>query len=221
MGTHFIPTREAELNPWLGNFCGKIAAGPATYDLTVSDGMTLTHAYDAWHAAYTAAIDPGTRTRPTVNEKNRQRRAIIALVRGYASTIRVNPNVSNELKLNLGLHVRAAAATAISTPATYPMLSVTELRRGTQDLRIIDSSAPTRRAKPAGTVGLLIFRHIGDGPARTPQQAQFLAFATRTEFTAEFAHADNGKTATYFARWTNFRGEMGPWSTAVSMPIAA
>ena len=33
--------------------------------------------------------------------------------------------------------------------------------------------------------------------------------------------ADRGKFATYFARWTNARGEMGPWSNPVSACIAA
>ncbi len=30
-----------------------------------------------------------------------------------------------------------------------------------------------------------------------------------------------GKFATYFARWTNFKGELGPWSAPVTMQIAA
>lgn len=221
MGTHFIPTREGDLDTWLENFCGKIAATPAAYGLSAGDGTTLTHAYSAWHTAFTAAVNPGTRTRPTVTEKNQQRRAVVALVRGFASTIRVNTTVSNELKIGLGLHIRDEKPAAIPAPATFPLLSVAELGRGTQDLRIADSSSPTRRAKPAGTAGLLIFRHIGDGPVAAPTECTFLAFATRTEYTARFTPADNGKTATYFARWTNFRGEMGPWSPAASMPIAA
>lgn len=36
-----------------------------------------------------------------------------------------------------------------------------------------------------------------------------------------FTAADRGKTATYFARWVNAKGEPGPWSQALSIAIAA
>lgn len=221
MGAHFIPTREGDLDRWLKNFAAKVAADPAAYHLTAADGLALTGAYDAWHAAYTAATSPATRTRPAVAEKNERRRAAVALVRRIAAEVRADDGVSSELKIGLGLIVRGGKPAPIPPPETFPLLSIIELGRGTQDLRIADSQSPTRRAKPAGTSGLLIFRHVGDGPAATPAQCTFLALATRTEYTARFTPADNGKTATYFARWTNFRGEPGPWSPAATMPIAA
>ena len=68
---------------------------------------------------------------------------------------------------------------------------------------------------------MLLFRAIGTTPATDPAQCGFLSFVSKTEFVASFDSADNGKTATYFARWTNSKGEMGPWSPAASMPIAA
>jgi hypothetical protein len=36
-----------------------------------------------------------------------------------------------------------------------------------------------------------------------------------------FTAADNGKLATYFARWQNRRGETGPWSSAATFTIVA
>jgi hypothetical protein len=54
-----------------------------------------------------------------------------------------------------------------------------------------------------------------------PRRAQFLAFTGKTDFSCAFAPADHGKTATYFARWTNAKGDMGPWSLPLPVSIAA
>jgi hypothetical protein len=66
-----------------------------------------------------------------------------------------------------------------------------------------------------------VFRAVSTGPVADPEQARFLGFVTKAEFESDFSPADNGKTATYFARWTNAKGEMGPWSPPASLPIAA
>ena len=107
------------------------------------------------------------------------------------------------------------------TPCVYPMLGVTGMGVGIQDLHANDQATPDRRAKPAGTAGLLLFRAVGTAAATDPSQCSFLSFVSKTEFKSHFTSADNGKTATYFARWTNSKGEVGPWSPAASMPIAA
>jgi hypothetical protein len=215
------PTADGPLDAWANNFKTLIAASPTTYGLVIADGTALTNAFNSWHTAYLAAINPTTRTRATVEAKNVQKVNILAVVRGYAATIRVNRAISNELKIGLGLHVRDAAPTPVPPPSTQPLLTITEPMRGVQDLRARDSASPDRRAKPAGTAGMLLFRAIGPVAATDSADAPFLAFAGKTDLAFTFDAADNGKIATYFARWTNTKGEMGPWSPAVSMPIAA
>jgi hypothetical protein len=95
------------------------------------------------------------------------------------------------------------------------------MRTGFHQLRAEDPFAQHRRAKPPGVASVIIFRAVGDEPVRSPQNAAYLTLATRTAFTSTFTRADHGKTATYFARWINTKGEAGPWSLPMTAPVAA
>ncbi len=221
MGASYIPARDADLDTWLLNFKTLIAANPTTYGLVAADATAITNAFNSWHTAFLAATNPGTRTMATVATKNLQKANVLGVVRGYAATIRVNKAVSGELKIGLGLHVSDGQPTPIPPPSTYPLLTIKGIGQGQQDLRAADQDSPTRRAKPAGATGLLLFRIVGTGPVSEPSTAEFLSFVSRAAYTSTFAPTDNGKVATYFARWTNSKGEVGPWSPPASMPIAA
>jgi hypothetical protein len=221
MGSSYIPTRDPALDTWVLNFKTLIAANPTNYGLVVGDATAITTAYTSWHTAYLAASNPTTRTQATVQTKNEQKVNVLAVVRGYAATIRANRAVSDELKIGLGLHIHDAQPTPVPPPSTYPVLAVAGMGQGVQDLRASDQNTPSKRARPAGTAGLLLFRSVGEAAITDPAQAAFLGFVTRNAFQSHFTSGDNGKTATYFARWTNAKGEVGPWSPPVSMPIAA
>lgn len=221
MSSSYIPQRESDMDNWLNNFKTLIAATPTAYSLTTSDATSITNGYNSWHTAYLAAVNPTTRTTATVATKNTQKALVLTLVRGYADTIRVNSAVSDALKIGLGLRVRDTVPTPVPPPSTYPMLSLQGMGVGVQDIRAADQLTPAKRSKPVGSAGMLIFRAVAEAPVTDPSQCAFLAFASKTDLKSNFTSADNGKTATYFARWTNSKGEMGPWSPGVSMPIAA
>lgn len=221
MGNSYIPSREADMDNWIANFKTLIAATPTSYGLVAADGTAITNAYNSWHAAYLAAVNPTTRTRATVQTKNDQRVLVLGVVRAYANTIQMNHAVSDALKIGLGLRVHDAQPTPVPVPATAPALTFAAMRPGLQDVRAADETTPSRRAKPAGVAGLLLFRAVAPAAVSDPEQCRFLSFVTRAEFQSHFISADNGKTATYFGRWTNSKGQVGPWSAPASQPIAA
>ncbi len=229
MPSTYIPSREGDLNNWLENFQARIVAAPASYGLSAGDATAIKNAYDAWHSAFLEAVGPTTRTRGKVLAKNEQKEQVLGIVRGYAATIRADAAVSDTLKLGLGLHVRTVGVdtriggggSSIPAPATAPAIALIGMSQGTHNLRATDRETSSRRAKPAGTVGLLLFRIVADGAVNDPEEARFLSFITRATYQSRFGPEDKGKTATYFARWTNAKGEVGPWSQATSMSIAA
>lgn len=221
MPKSWIPHNDDALEPFANNFQALIAADPAAYGLEAGDAAAITAAYAAWHAAFLAAANPATRTKAAVFTKNAEKVNILGVVRRYAAVIRADTGVSNPLKIGLGLHIRDTAPTPIPPPATRPLLSIVSAGVGSQELRAADSATPSRRARPAGAIGLLLFCAVDEGAAPDPSAARFLTFLTRGEFTATFDRDDHGKTATYFARWTNSRGELGPWSVPVVARIAA
>jgi hypothetical protein len=217
----FIPSRDADLEAWLLNFKTLIVASPTSYGLVVGDGTAIGNSYNAWHTAYVAATTPSTRNHITIAAKDAQKILTVDVVRTYSTTIRANTAVSDSLKLGLGLNVHDTIPTPVPPPSTYPILSINGAGPLIQELRAADQMTPTRRAKPHGSAGLLVFRAIGTAAEANPNNCSFMGFVTKADIQSSFESADDGKIATYFARWTNAKGEVGPWSSPVSMRIAA
>jgi len=217
----WMPLSDAGFDGFYLNFKTLIAANPTSYGLVAADGTALSSDYTTWHNAYLAASQETTRTRATVATKNLQKPISLALVRGYAAQIRVNRAVSDALKIGLGLHIADTDPTPVPAPATRPVLSIARIAQGFQEVKATDEATPNRRARPAGSAGLLVYRAIGTAPINDPANAEFQAFVGKPAITSSFSPSDSGKVVTYFARWTNARGEVGPWSQGVSGSIAA
>jgi hypothetical protein len=221
MAKPFIPNPDSDFNFWLQNFAGKISANPAAYGLKPADGTEIAAVQAAFLAAYQTASAPATRTVPAIRERDSTRSAAVAVARRLAGEIRTNPALTLEQKLNLGLRVRKAQLTRTPTPTVHPVLQITGVDFMSHQVRATTEDSPSSPARPHGVASLLVVRTIADAPASDPEEASFLTIATRTTFTSRFETADGGKFATYFARWANGKGELGPWSKPVSMRIAA
>jgi hypothetical protein len=216
-----LPTRESELDNWLNNFKTLIAATPTNYGLVAADATAITNAFNSWHTAYQAAVNSATRSTLTIEAKNQQKASVLFVVRGYIATILANRAVSDMLKMGLGLHIRDTTPTPVPPPTTKPVLKITKTAQGFMNIAATDEATPARRARPTGAAGMLLYRAVGTEAVNQPSEAQFLTFVGKPAAVSNFATADRGKVATYFARWTNTRGEVGPWSDAVSSAIAA
>jgi hypothetical protein len=119
------------------------------------------------------------------------------------------------------LRIRDTTPSDIPAPSSYPVLTIDSFNLGTLKLTAADQFTPDKKAKPAGTAGLLLFSTISEEPAAAPADADFNAFLSKTRFQNAYSSEDNGKYVTFFGRWTNGKGELGPWSPPVSIRIAA
>lgn len=215
----YIPTRDADLVLWSDNFQTLIAATPTTYGLTAPVAATITGLYNTFAAALTLATDPSTRTPATVAAKDAARGNMVPILRLYAQQIKANTAVSNALKVGLGIRIDDPIPTPIPAPSTKPIVSIVASGPQLMRLRFADELTPTSRSKPAGSIGCLVYRKIGTAPSVDPDTATFDGMYTRIPFDQAFSALDQGKTVTYFARWTNGKGEEGPWSEPISRII--
>ena len=217
----YIPTRDAELGQWAANFSTLVSASPGTYGLVAGDATTIATYVGAFTSALAVVNNPATKTRATVAAKDGARAAMLDIVRGYAQQVRNNQGVSNADKLALGLTLPDRTPTVVPAPSTSPLLNVVGATPGQHTLRYADAATPDSRRKPAGAIGLQLFVAVSTGVVGDPGAAPFKSFVTRQPYGVNFSAADNGKLATYFARWQNRRGETGPWSSAVTFTIVA
>jgi hypothetical protein len=88
-------------------------------------------------------------------------------------------------------------------------------------IRFADSGTPTSKAKPAGVRGCEIWMKVGTPPPASASELAFVTLDTRTPHVIAFDGADGGKSVTYWLRWVSTRGEIGPWSAAVTATVPA
>jgi len=221
MANSFIPHRDGEALTWMKNFSTLITAAPATYGLVAADATAIAVAVGEFNTALTVALEPSTRTKVTVNTKNEKRAAAEGVCRQYAGVIKHNAGVTDSDKIALGVPPINNERTPVPAPGTSPLLNVIGNTPGVQIVRFADSTTPDSGSKPAGAFQLQLFVAVGDAPATSPEAATFQGAHTRNAVRVSFQSSQDGKVATYFARWGGIRGDVGPWSLPVSMRIAA
>jgi hypothetical protein len=220
----YLPAPDAGFATRLQNFATLLAASPTTYGLTSGDATIVTGLNTTFQAAYTAAIDPMTRTPVTVAAKNSARAAAEATARQYAVQISRNPGVTNSDKTAIGVSLPASPPTPVPAPTTNPTVDLVQATSLQHVLSIRDVTTPTSKAKPPGVIGAEIWTAVGVAPAVSPTTATLRQTSTKTPTRVSFDSADRGKICTYFIRW-NTRGgpggvaQVGPWSPPTSFVI--
>jgi hypothetical protein len=221
MPTDYIPAEDSLFRTFAENFAAGITANPALYLLTSANAASIQAVVDDFVAALTVSSNEATRTKATIIAKDDARSVAEALIRQYAMLIKDNAGITDADKVNIGVRPINPNREPIECPQTSPLISILGNTPGTQTLRYADSTTPDSRAKPFGASELQLFRAIGTEEPAPLASAQFYGKFTRNPIAVQFAETDDGKIATYYARWASVRGEVGPWSLPASMRIAA
>jgi hypothetical protein len=221
MSDSFVPRDDANALIWMQAFSSGISSSSATYQLSASDAITIANAVQAFSDALALAEAPLTRTPGNVNAKDVARNAAESLCRQYALAIKVNNGISDQSKIDIGVRPPSTTREPIFCPQTSPLLNVAAATPGSHMVTYADSMDPNKKAKPFGAAALQLFVAIKDTATENVDEAKFLGLFTTTPVETEFTEADDGKCATYFARWSGKRGDVGPWSLPISMRIAA
>ena len=220
MSAPYIPAKDSLFQAWALNFNTLILANPANYGLAAADATAIGVQYAAWYAAWQLAINPATRTKPSVAAKDATKAASMALFRLYAQQVRRNAGVSNALKANLGLTIADLTPTPIPAPATSPILEVVAATPLQHTIRYADQNTPALRAKPQGVLFLEIHAATSATVISNPDLLPIIKNATKQPVAIDWTSGDVGKTAYYAGRWITRRGLVGPWSNIVSFTVA-
>ncbi|HWL92304.1 MAG TPA: hypothetical protein VNT79_02115 [Phycisphaerae bacterium] len=221
MAGPYIPSKTAERRVWLENFRDLIVADPNRYAITAGDATFIDQMVDDWIAAYLVANTPETRTPVSVAQFGVVQAMVMPTIRIYAQFIKANFAVTPEDKIALGLNLTNPSSVPIPAPSTVPLLSIIGATMGEHTVRYADQNTPNSRAKPFGAAMILVFANIAEAQDNNPDIARFIKVATVNPVGVQYAHDDNGKTATLFAKWVTRRGLEGPWSAPASFTIVS
>lgn len=217
----YIPRSDANFNNWQATNLTFLEEKAETWKIPAETVTTLKGKQTGWTAAYAKASNPTTRSRADVEAKNQARREYEKEWRSMvAGWINNNPLVPTDDRVRMGLSPKDRVRTAVSIPTTAPVAKIDFSARFQHRISFSDETTPTSKAKPAGVHGCEIWMKLdGDAPT-SANQLQYLATDTATPYVVEFDGDDGGKTAYYWLRWVNKKGQAGPWSAPVSAIVA-
>ena len=218
----YIPHSDFGRCKWMTNFICAIERAEDRFGIPAEDFDRCKAAVHEFADAYNVVTARCNRTIITVRRKNEARRVALQECRALAMRLKHDPALSASQRSVLGLNIDDNRQTRLKRPANCPFLSVHGTKWGGHEIRFEQrNSASGVTAKPQGCTHLLLFAAIGEGPLPV-SEAHLIAGVTRQPHPVTFPKCCglNGKTITYYARWMNRKGEMGPWSPGVSMILA-
>lgn len=222
--SNFIPRADADFDTWQNGFTS-LAADFLINNLISEDlALQLFNAQELWDAVYADHVKKKAAAEGATQQKDDARAKYEALAREAARAIQGFPSVTDADRASMGITVRQSTRTPTPTPTSAPLARVETSLRLRHTIRFTDSSTPTRRAKPKGTLGAEVRLKLVDAGTPTPTDPaalQFLSLSTDGSATAEFESKDGGKTAVYMLRWVGPGGIAGPWSEPYSATVAA
>lgn len=221
MPTDYIPSEDGAALVWMQNFRDNINSDPPRFGLTPSDAAAITVVVDDYETKRALAVNEQTRTKLTIADKVDARAVAEQLCRQYAIQIKNAAGVTDGDKLIVGVRPINTNRENIEPPTTFPLLSILGNTPGCQTMRYSDSDTPDSAAKPFGATGMQLYLAVGETESAPLADAAFHGMYTRNPIAVEFSEPDDGKIATYYARWMSAKGETGPWSLPISMRIAA
>lgn len=217
----YIPGSDGSFDTWQGVFVTYVAANATALGVDPVDVALLSSARTSWTSTFVAHGTAQASAQSARQSKDDSRDALESAIRALVRQMQSNPAVTDTQRQAMGITVYDATRTATASPTTRPVVTVDSSQRLRHVIAFVDEATPTKKAKPAGVMGAEIWVKIGDPAPTNPSELTFLSVDTRTPYTADFDGADGGKTAHYMLRWTNTRGEKGPWSETASATIGA
>ena len=223
-GEHYIPRPDGDFAAWANHYYEAVKKFYDAQGFDPTDLKPLETALENWNKDYPAHVAAQQRAEGARQAKDAARAALEKEVRPVTNFVQGYPKTTNADRAEMGITVRDTSPTPAPAPTSRPLALVESGQRLTHQLRLVDESTPTRRARPAGVLGAEVWVKLVDADQPTPTDPAALTFLTMTtkpSFRAEFKAGEGGKTAVYMARWVNTRGEKGPWSEITTATVAA
>ncbi|MDR2041222.1 MAG: hypothetical protein LBP98_02750 [Tannerella sp.] len=175
-------------------------------------------AADLWDTKYTAYLPPLTRTPLITAEKKAARKAYEPLLSMLIKGLRVNPRLTEDQRLELGLKDYDTTHTQPPVLHSWPVAVVTPVGPGMLRIDVVDSQTG-KKAKPHLVHGCEMRKAILPAPPKSAEEILHSEFSTRTPYFLEFDLSLRGQTVYLCFRWEDTQGRKGPWSEILSAII--
>jgi len=215
-----VPSSDADFNVLQNAVVTDTQTNATAWGILAADLTALIAFQAIWIAAYAKASNKQNRTAADVQAKNDARANYEKALRKFiAKWLANNDKVPDAERTRMGLTVKSGTHTPVDVPTSNPIATVDFSTRLEHLVYFVDENTPTVKAKPDGVHGCEIWTKLGNPAPVNETELAFLGVCTRSPFIVNFQGSDAGKTAYYWLRWVNTKGEHGPWSSPVSAMV--
>lgn len=218
----YIPSSDTNFLAWAQNFSTYAADHFGELGILLADTAPVVTAVTAYDTALTANITKQNDARAAKIAKDTARDTLEAAVRSLVRRLQASPQVDDTERAALGITVPDLLHAMDGGTVTRPLGMIDTSQRLRHEIRFVDETNPTSRAKPKGALGCEVWVKIsaqGEPAPTDPSQLSFLALDTASPYVAEYDGANGGKVAHYMLRWALSEGAKGPWSETASATI--
>ncbi|MCW5941901.1 MAG: hypothetical protein KIS66_06700 [Fimbriimonadaceae bacterium] len=216
-----IPERDPSFDDWqrvLVNGCrtNQIALG-----LNANDIANLLEHQEEWEERYLKTVQARAAFRAAAAQKAAARKRFVAQIRRLIRTLRARLGTNDAILAQLGLKPLERSHRPRPGPTTAPLLTVDGRDPARHGLAFRDSATPDRRGKPAGMVGVEVWRAVVAAGTDPGEEAfRLLGVATRSPHAVPARAEDAGLIAHYRVRWLGTRGRTGPFSEVARVVVS-
>ena len=211
--------RDADWQAWGRNAVELLTATPSVYPIPVEQATAIKTAFDAYSAAYDAAVSPMTRSRNTIQAKDTALKAFRTVVSPAVAVIRTSLELSDEQRTQIGVRVRHVSGSIQTVPQAAP--SVTVLMTGPNSARVLARNplSPGSRRKPSGAKEVAVLVHMGTNPDPDVMQWPTSTISGRTDVDLYWPGMVGETTVWVSCYWVGSRRQVGKFSVPVSVRL--
>lgn len=210
----FFPSTDTGVELFTKQFSQQLSAAPEAFGIDRASAEAYAGLVQVFAERRKVANSASTRTVITVRMKNDSRRELRRATSALARRVYAFPEITNEQLCSLGLTIRKRA-TEVAAPTAQPRMTVKEARGRTVTLVLNDRSC-SGRARPDGTLGIMLFRCLGISPARRDEDWQLDQLSSQRVLKATFDQSiPNGTPVWFRAQFIGKRLTRGPMSDPV------
>jgi hypothetical protein len=217
----YVPKQESVFYPWVKNLKTVVSQRATNWEISPRPVTNLTGAFTTYDLAYQKTLDPMTRTKVSIQEKNDAKKALIVQVRSFCQGhLLHNDLVTNADRDQLQLPIYDPSHTPEPAPPGHPVGKIGTAVHQEHQISVVDSDEITPRGGlPKYAHGFETWHHVGDEPPTKDSDFTYLNFSSTTTIKVFFDLADVGKNVFYRFRWVNARNMPGEWSEMVQATI--
>lgn len=172
-----VPKIDAQLRSYAINFSTRVAENPSSFGVTEPQSTQLESATNAFVTAYDtmmAGRDSGNRSQAQTVIKDDTKKTLLQILRDLYKVIGGMPSVTNDQRVQLGIHVPDVEPTPIPPPSDKPVITLGKADGFYLPFTVTNPGYPGKGKGP-GISGLALFTFVGPTPPQELHQWQFQA----------------------------------------------